>query len=440
MNRTARLLFPAALGLSAAAHLLVLFLLPYSPAQPARRQAEPIPVRLLEAPRPAPQPLAASRRQAARAEPEPLPAQPEPARPPQPQPVPQTAPQPAVPEEPLELAPPEPSSGGAQKEAAGSEPAATGLPSEAPHPLPAPQSDPEAHPSRPPSTVIICPPPPGAFDFWALPLSLLRRKRCFRDAVTLLGCDRRCQSPFSSPASKTRRRTRIIGLPLRLPEGARRRRTRPRAARTRAAAPRARRCVRSRALPRSLSVLARPRRTRGWRAPRPTDRARRRRRTPRRCDLRHEAPQVAGGRWLVKRAVAAVATPLPSTSCQSSGVREDVAHGAAACALGDDRLERRRLGRLLDHHLAADREADAADALGVDVGTALQEGDRRVDVTLAVPPEGVGVALALALAATVEEQHAVAVAGEHPRPSLRSRPTGERDHGRPVLRRDVPAP
>jgi protein TonB len=125
MNRTARLLFPAALGLSAAAHLLVLFLLPYSPAQPARRQAEPIPVRLLEAPRPAPQPLAASRRQAARAEPEPLPAQPEPARPPQPQPV----PQPAVPEEPLELAPPEPSSGGAQKEAAGSEPAATGSPS-----------------------------------------------------------------------------------------------------------------------------------------------------------------------------------------------------------------------------------------------------------------------------------------------------------------------
>ncbi len=42
-------------------------------------------------------------------------------------------------------------------------------------------------------------------------------------------------------------------------------------------------------------------------------------------------------------------------------------------------------------------------------------GDGRVDVTLALPAEGVGIALALAFAATVEEEDAVAVAGEHPR-------------------------
>ncbi len=66
MNRKGVLLFPAALGVSAAAHLLLLFLWPYSPARPAQQPPEPIPVRLLEAPRPAqrpaPPPPAAPRR------------------------------------------------------------------------------------------------------------------------------------------------------------------------------------------------------------------------------------------------------------------------------------------------------------------------------------------------------------------------------------------
>ena len=159
-----------------------------------------------------------------------------------------------------------------------------------------------------------------------------------------------------------------------------------------------------------------------------------------RRDLRHEAPQV-GRRQVVGEegrrgrghAVSEHLLPRPYR------VREDVAHRTAARALRHDRLERRRLGGRLDHHLAADGEADAADPLGVDVGAALQEGDGRVDVTLSLPAERVRVALALALAATVEEQHAVTVAGQHPRLVLRSGPAGERDHGRAVLRRDVPA-
>ena len=56
--------------------------------------------------------------------------------------------------------------------------------------------------------------------------------------------------------------------------------------------------------------------------------------------------------------------PLPMTSCH-------VVPGFATMsrterplrALGHDRLQRVRLGRGLDHHLAADREADAADPL-----------------------------------------------------------------------------
>ncbi len=100
----------------------------------------------------------------------------------------------------------------------------------------------------------------------------------------------------------------------------------------------------------------------------------------------------------------------------------------------------RQLGRRLDHHLAADGEADAADPLRVDVGTMLQECDRRVDVSLALPAEEVRVAVALALAATVEEEDAVPVTGEQLRPLLRARPAGERDHRRAVPRADVPAP
>src|SRR3712207_8484319 len=42
-------------------------------------------------------------------------------------------------------------------------------------------------------------------------------------------------------------------------------------------------------------------------------------------------------------------------------------------------------------------------------------------------------------ATTVEQQHAVAVACEHPRLLLRTLAARERDHGRAVARRDVPA-
>ena len=111
-------------------------------------------------------------------------------------------------------------------------------------------------------------------------------------------------------------------------------------------------------------------------------------------------------------------------SCQPlPGFAQLVADRAAARALGDDRPERRRLGCSLDHHLAADREADAADPIRIDVGPALQVRDGGVDVALALPAEQVRVALALALAATVEEQHAVAVPCEELR-TLAARTNG----------------
>ena len=112
---------------------------------------------------------------------------------------------------------------------------------------------------------------------------------------------------------------------------------------------------------------------------------------------------------------------------------------ARAGALGDDRREVVRLGRRLEHHLAADGEADAADAVRVDVGTLLQVGDRGLDVAVAAPAEGVRVPVAAALAAAVEEQHAVAVRGQHPGLLLRAVAAGEGDDGGAVARRDVPA-
>ena len=118
MSQRAGLLFPAALGVSAAAHLLMLFLWPYSPVRPARLPPEPIAVRLLQTPRPARQPPAAPKRQAARPElqtpapePAPLPRQPEP------------APQPAA-ETPLELAPPAPEAAVRPQAGEGESPAA----------------------------------------------------------------------------------------------------------------------------------------------------------------------------------------------------------------------------------------------------------------------------------------------------------------------------
>ena len=74
----------------------------------------------------------------------------------------------------------------------------------------------------------------------------------------------------------------------------------------------------------------------------------------------------------------------------------------------------------MDQHLAADREPDPADPLRVDVRAAAQIRGRRVEVAVADPAEDVRVTLARAFAATVEEQHAVAVADQHPGLLLRA--------------------
>ena len=100
-------------------------------------------------------------------------------------------------------------------------------------------------------------------------------------------------------------------------------------------------------------------------------------------------------------------------------VGERVTYRAEGRTLRHYRLERGRLGGRLDQHLAADRQPDGADALGIDVGAVLEERDGAVDVAIALPAEEVRIALALALAAAVEEQHAIAVAHEHPRAELR---------------------
>src|SRR4029453_10475322 len=55
------------------------------------------------------------------------------------------------------------------------------------------------------------------------------------------------------------------------------------------------------------------------------------------------------------------------------------------------------------------------------------------------PAEAVRLAVARALAAAGEYEHAVAVPGEHARRLLRALAARERDHGRAVLRRHVPA-
>jgi protein TonB len=132
MSRRSTLLFPTALGISAAAHLLLLFLWPYSPARPAQQPPEPIPVRLVEAPRPIPKPAPRPQAvppatQSLAPEQAPAPAA-QPVVPPAAVPPAEPEPQPAVPQEPLELAPPEPASGLAPQEAAGQETAAAASP------------------------------------------------------------------------------------------------------------------------------------------------------------------------------------------------------------------------------------------------------------------------------------------------------------------------
>ena len=69
----------------------------------------------------------------------------------------------------------------------------------------------------------------------------------------------------------------------------------------------------------------------------------------------------------------------------------------------------------------------------------MQPGDGGVDVFGVVPAEQVRVALAAVIAARVEQEHAVAVAGEHPRLRQLARARRVGDHGRAVARADIPA-
>jgi hypothetical protein len=124
---------------------------------------------------------------------------------------------------------------------------------------------------------------------------------------------------------------------------------------------------------------------------------------------------------------------------QAIGVVDLLGHRARPGALGDDRRQVVRLRGGLEHHLAAHGEPEPRDPPRVDVGAVPEEVDARADVLVEVPAEGVGVALAAALAAAVVEQHAVAVADEHPRLPARARASGEDDDRRAVARRDVPA-
>ena len=93
---------------------------------------------------------------------------------------------------------------------------------------------------------------------------------------------------------------------------------------------------------------------------------------------------------------------------------EVLADRAYTRALGDDGAEPGVGGGGLEHHLAADREADPSDAAAGDVGPPLQPGDGGVDVPGPGPAEEVRVSLATVVAARVEQEHAVAVADEHP--------------------------
>ena len=157
---------------------------------------------------------------------------------------------------------------------------------------------------------------------------------------------------------------------------------------------------------------------------------------------RARSSRLAGGVELEKSATAGVTTAcaiVASMRLARVRDRQALAERPDASALRDERGQPVRLGRRLHHHLAADREADPADPFRVDVGAAAEELDGRPDVALSLPAEDVRVAVALALASPVEEQHPVAVAGEHPCRPLRPAPARERDHGRAVLRRDVPA-
>ena len=165
------------------------------------------------------------------------------------------------------------------------------------------------------------------------------------------------------------------------------------------------------------------RRTPRWRAPRPAGRARRRRRTRRAEIFGTRLFRSAAGGCSLKTAVAAVATPLPTISRQPC-------RGSRRC--------RGRSGRSRPRTRSPSAPCDSAAASiiisppterpippirsGIDVGPALQERDRRVDVALALPAEEVRVALALALAAAVEERARRSRGGRASSPASASSP------------------
>ena len=160
-----------------------------------------------------------------------------------------------------------------------------------------------------------------------------------------------------------------------------------------------------------------------------------------RGDLVDEVDQVGGGNEFEKTAVPAVIPALkchrPEFAARDAAQLADRADGGA---LGDDGLHVLAVGRGLKESLAANGQSEASDAIGLDVGPALQEVDRGEQVALAVVPGvGVGIAVALALSTTVEDEHAVAMAGEHPGGALGALAPERHHHGGAVLRWHVGA-
>ncbi len=141
----------------------------------------------------------------------------------------------------------------------------------------------------------------------------------------------------------------------------------------------------------------------------------------------------------MKMAVAKLTAPAPQERVQPVPVGASVANRLAARAFGDDYLERVRVRRSVDQHLAAtDRPMPPIRPGSTSVRLA-EVSRSGMQIALTGPPEEVGVAFARALTPAVEEQDAVAVADEHARLLLRARPAGKHDHGRAVPRWDEPA-
>ena len=115
-------------------------------------------------------------------------------------------------------------------------------------------------------------------------------------------------------------------------------------------------------------------------------------------------------------------------------LRVEALSDAYAGALGDDRREPGRLRRRFEQDLAADREAEAADAVRIDVAAAAQIVDRAEQIAISGLADGV--ALAPALPARIEHQDAVAVLDQHAS-LVGARRSREQDHCRAIGRRDV---